>query len=131
MLVDIVGGPKHTVGPGLIGRTRQHHETKTGSKVIGGAEFSVGPGDKRVIGLKWNKDRAAAPLGHEIKAVIEKLTEESHPGIKRSRQACVGRYIFEKEYLPVISRAEDTIHAGTADNAHTVFQDVVPGMKQV
>ena len=74
VLVDIVRSPHDSVCPGLVGRTRQHHE-------IGRAAFNV----ERVVRLQWDKHCPAVALVHQIQAMVEELAEQREPLIEWRR----------------------------------------------
>ncbi len=126
--MDVVGGAEDSVGAGLIGGARQHHEVGVG--VVGGAGDSVRTWIvERIVVLERNEDRATAALGDEIEAVIEELAEERHPGVERRRQSCVRRLVREEEDFLVVGGAEHAIQAGARDDFDSVLQDIIGGVE--
>src|SRR5262245_30285183 len=111
------------------GSPRLDHEPQLWREIVRRPEDPISPGDKRVIGLQRNEDRAVAALGDEVEAVIEELAEEREPGIERRREAHVRRLVRDEEDRSIVGGTEDAVQARAGDDLHAVLQDVVGGVK--
>ena len=127
VLADVIGSTKDPVRPRLVRGPREHHEVRA---VVGRAANTVqaqpvicADSDvticihygctinnaigtevvKRVIRLKGHDHCARSALVHEVKAVIEELTEQREPAVERRRQAFVGRNVGDREDERVVT----------------------------
>ncbi|MCY1299697.1 hypothetical protein D9M70_492360 [compost metagenome] len=88
--VHVVGGTEnavHTRQDLGVDSAGDHHELqrRVGQLVACSGDAVRTVGDKRIVRLQRNEDRAVLTLLHQVEAVVEELPEERHPGIERCR----------------------------------------------
>ena len=103
---DVIGSAKHTIRtrpvrraknairPRLVRRAGHHHE------VVGAGGGVI----QRIIRRQRDEHGARPALGHKVKAVVEELPEQRHPGVERRRQAFIRRDVGDADVDVALGR---------------------------
>ena len=96
--VSVLGALRTPSGPVTIAAPRHNHEALGDRQVISVAENVVGPGNQRVVGLKWHEHRAIAAVSNLVETMVKELPEDREQCVERLRKA-IRRHVLDEQGL--------------------------------